>query len=53
MSKGFGTVQRKIAEVLAANFDDAFESMNFAGKFTASIGLRKSNGYRLSERPKR
>ena len=24
MSKGFGTVQRKIAEVLAANFDDAF-----------------------------
>lgn len=24
MSKGFGSVQRKIAEVLAANFDDAF-----------------------------
>ena len=24
MSKGFGSVQRKIAEILAANIDDAF-----------------------------
>jgi hypothetical protein len=52
MSKGFGSVQRKIAEIRRRASMMRFGSTNFAGKFTANIGLRKSSGYLSSGRLK-